>query len=110
MHKIKGDSLLTIVSDHHYNDSLQCKFAGTNGSIIVSSLMTPQQCQTIDSCHYIWYGVDCKNIRNLIHRGPLSNIKEYIQETGGLQRTGCDNLPTEALLQGEAGKVYKSQH
>lgn len=40
-------------------------------------------------------GIDCPDIRWVIHWGPPSDNEEYIQETG---RAGCDGLPCYAVL------------
>jgi len=40
-------------------------------------------------------GLDCPNVRKVIHWGPSSDVESYIQETG---RAGCDRLPATAVL------------
>lgn len=40
-------------------------------------------------------GLDCPNIRRIIHWGPSSDIEQYVQETG---RAGRDGLPSTAIL------------
>lgn len=40
-------------------------------------------------------GVDCPNVRVVMHVGPSDDIESYIQETG---REGRDGLPCEAIL------------
>lgn len=40
-------------------------------------------------------GIDCPNVRIVIHWGPSSDIEMYLQETG---RAGRDGLPSLALL------------
>ena len=40
-------------------------------------------------------GVDCPDVRQVIHLGPPSDIECYVQETG---RAGRDGLPALALL------------
>ena len=56
----------------------------------------------IDSCLKIvvatiafGMGIDCPNIRRVIHFGPASCVEDYIQETG---RAGRDGLPSTALM------------
>ena len=53
-------------------------------------------------------GIDCHDIRQVIHLGSPNDIESYIQETG---RAGRDNLPSLALLVKKAkrgGLVEKS--
>lgn len=40
-------------------------------------------------------GLDCPNIRKVIHWGSSGDIEQYVQETG---RAGRDNLPSQAIL------------
>ncbi len=40
-------------------------------------------------------GVDCADVRNVIHLGPPEDMESYIQETG---RAGRDQKPSTALL------------
>ena len=40
-------------------------------------------------------GIDCHNVRQIIHLGAPCDIESYIQETG---RAGRDGLPSIALL------------
>ncbi len=47
-------------------------------------------------------GVDCREIRAIVHWGAPSDIEQYVQETG---RTGRDGLQAEAVL--HQGKVSK---
>ena len=48
-------------------------------------------------------GVDCSNIREIIHWGPPTTLESYIQET---RRAGCDGCPAigTRLLYGHASK------
>ena len=47
-------------------------------------------------------GVDCRDIRTIIHWGVPSDIEQYVQETG---RAGRDGLQAEAVLhQGKIGR------
>ena len=55
-------------------------------------------------------GINCKDIINIVHWGPPSNITEYVQETGhagcdSLQHARCDGLPDEVVLfKGKLGR------
>ena len=40
-------------------------------------------------------GLDCPNVRRVIHWGPSEDIELYLQETG---RAGRDRLPAQAIL------------
>lgn len=40
-------------------------------------------------------GIDCPNVRQVLHWGPASDIELYMQETG---RAGRDMLPAQAIL------------
>ena len=51
-------------------------------------------------------GLDCPNIRRVIHWGPPSNIESYLQETG---RGGRDNLPAKAIMYFSKSDL-KAQH
>ena len=40
-------------------------------------------------------GVNCPDVREVVHLGPPNDIESYIQETG---RAGRDGLPSKAVL------------
>ena len=45
-------------------------------------------------------GIDCPNVREVIHWGSPPNIEMYLQETG---HGGSDGLPTTAILHNVPG-------
>lgn len=50
-------------------------------------------------------GIDCPNVRRVIHWGPSDDVEQYLQETG---RAGRDQSPALAILyQGVQGVVIK---
>ena len=52
-------------------------------------------------------GINCPDIRHVIHYGPLSSVEQYVQETG---RAGRDGIPATALLLfGKPGKHVESK-
>ena len=51
-------------------------------------------------------GVDCPDIRNIVHFGPLSSVIQYIQESGRVGRNG--DSAVALLLCGNPGKNSKS--
>ena len=47
-------------------------------------------------------GVDCRDIRYIVHWGVPSDVEQYVQETG---RAGRDGLQAQAILyHGKTGK------
>ena len=51
-------------------------------------------------------GVDCPDIRNIVHFGPPSSVIQYVQESGRVGRNG--NSSVALLLCGNPGKNSKS--
>ena len=40
-------------------------------------------------------GIDCPDIRQIIHYGPTSLVEDYVQETG---RAGKDGFPSKQFI------------
>ncbi len=51
-------------------------------------------------------GLDCPNVRRVIHWGPSSDLEQYVQETG---RAGRDDLPSVAVLYVADMKSHQSE-
>ena len=51
-------------------------------------------------------GIDCPDIRTIIHWGMPSSVEEYVQETG---RSGRDGQPSQAILFAGKGGRYASK-
>ena len=47
-------------------------------------------------------GIDCPNVRRVIHWGPSTDVELYLQETG---HAGHDMLPSQAILCTLVGRV-----
>ncbi len=47
-------------------------------------------------------GIDCPNVRQVIHYGSPSDVESYVQETG---RAGRDGLPSMAVLLTNVGRT-----
>jgi len=47
-------------------------------------------------------GVNCTDIRNVVHLGPPSSLVQYVQESGRVGRDGCSSVAL--LLHGSASE------
>ena len=63
---------------------------------IINELSTPNsQLRVVVATVAFGMGLDCPNVRKVIHWGPSGDIELYLQETG---RAGRDLLPAMAVL------------
>ena len=62
---------------------------------IVSLFTTESTLRIVIATVAFGMGIDCHDIRQVIHFGPSSGIESYVQETG---RAGRDNLSSLAVL------------
>ena len=59
-----------------------CHSTGSNLHVIIATVA-------------LGMGLDCPNVRRVVHWGPSHDLEQYTQETG---RAGRDNKPSTALL------------
>ena len=62
---------------------------------IISLFSKPSSLRIVCVTVAFGMGVDCQDIRTVIHLGPPDDLESYIQETG---RAGRDGLPSQAVL------------
>ena len=62
---------------------------------ILSRFTTKSNLRIIIGTVAFGMGIDCPNVRKVIHYGPPSDIESYVQETG---RAGRDGKPAYAIL------------
>ncbi|XP_019861292.1 PREDICTED: uncharacterized protein LOC105315307 isoform X1 [Amphimedon queenslandica] len=62
---------------------------------IVTAFTTESNLRIVCATVAFGMGVDCANVRVIIHFGAPDDLESYIQETG---RAGRDNLPSQAIL------------
>lgn len=73
-------------------------------SIITSFQSTDSHLRIVISTVAFGMGVDCSNVRQVVHFGPPDDTESYIQETGRAGRDGCASL---ALLLRKSAKGRK---
>ena len=62
---------------------------------IISAFTKPGVLRVICATVAFGMGIDCPDVRVVIHLGPPQDVESYIQETG---RAGRDSLPSQAIL------------
>ena len=65
-------------------------------AVIQKAFCDPTRClRVVVATVAFGMGLDCPDVRRIIHWGPSSDVEQYLQETG---RAGRDNLPSIAVL------------
>lgn len=94
LHQFRLVDMYTRASTKQMNEKVLASFLIPNGKLRLLIATTAFS-----------MGVDCQDIRCILHFGPPSTITEYVQETG---RAGRDGKPAIAQLHyGKAGKHIK---
>ena len=84
-----------LLPDHRLIDMY---FQGTEPAVkgaILKNFTSPSRLQIVICTVAFGMGIDCSDIRMIIHLGAPSDVEMYVQEIG---RGGRDGLPTYALL------------
>ncbi len=69
---------------------------------IITSFTQPSNLRLVCATIAFGLGVNCPDVRHVIHFGPADDVESYIQETG---RSGRDGLPSFATLINKRARV-----
>ena len=72
-----------------------CTTTSVKNAILQSFCSTNSKLRVVVATVAFGMGLDCPNVRRIIHWGPSSDVEQYLQETG---RAGRDGLPAQAIL------------
>ena len=72
-----------------------CTIPSVKESILESFCKPDGKLRVVVATVAFGMGLDCPNVRRVVHWGPSSDIEQYVQETG---RAGRDGLPSTATL------------
>lgn len=97
VHQILQDSDLWTCLEHVLNEMSRkaCTERDVKEQIIGAFSLPNSQLRVVVATIAFGMGLDCPNVRKVIHWGPSTDIELYLQETG---RAGRDLLPAVAVL------------
>ena len=72
----------------------------TQRDIILQHFTTESQLRIVIATVAFGMGVDCSDVRQVVHVGPPNDIESYIQETGRVCRSGEQSLATLLSVKG----------
>ena len=72
-----------------------CTTAAVKDSILNSFCSAQGTLRVVIATVAFGLGLNCPNVRRIVHWGPAGDIEQYLQETG---RAGRDGLPSQAIL------------
>jgi len=75
---------------------------GMKKKVLASFMTTDSKLRIVIATTAFSMGIDCPDIRNVVHHGPPTSIEQYVQETGRAGRNGT--LGTALLLFHKPGK------